>query len=154
MATKKPRYAAVIRKGGFDVVSPLVREQLREKGYKAGDCVSLEIYKSRNPKFNGLAHVFGQLLADNLDDFSGMDSHDVLKRLQVEANVGCDEMMLRGDFGMFWHRVPRSLSFDNMDEGEFKKTFNGLARHVAKKYWPTMTPEQIEQMAGMMPDSP
>lgn len=151
---KKPRYAAVVRAGGFDVTSPLVRERLREKGYQIGDDVAIEIYKVRNIKFNNLVHKFGELLAQNLDDFDGMEAHAVLKRLQLESGVACDEIQLRGDFGLVYHRQAQSLSFDNMDDGEFSEVFRGLSRHVSKRYWTSLTPEQIEQMAGFMPDTP
>lgn len=151
---KKPRYAAVVRVGGFDITNPLVRERLREKGYRVGDDVAIEIYKVRNRKFNSFVHKFGQLLADNLDDFEGMEPHAVLKRLQLESGVACDEVQLRGDFGLVYHRQALSLSFDNMDDGEFSAVFHGLARYVTKRYWVTLTPEQIEQMAGFMPDTP
>jgi hypothetical protein len=35
-----------------------------------------------------------------------------------------------------------------MDDGEFKQVMKDLCRHVAKTYWPTCTPEQVEQMAS------
>jgi hypothetical protein len=154
MAAKKPRYAAVVSEDGFAVISPWTQQQLKDKGYRPGDDVGLEIYKLRNPGFNRLVHQFGIVLADNLDDFTGMEPHKVLKRIQLEGNIGCDEMALRGDFGIVYHRIPQSLSFDQMDEGEFKTVFREMTRYVAGKYWPTLEPQQIEQMAGFMPDTP
>lgn len=153
MAAKKPkaRYAAVVRAGGFDVVDPLVRERLRERSYRLGEEVMLEVYKARNPKFNGYAHKFAEMLAQNLDAFTGMNPHAVLKRLQLEANVGCDEMALLGEFGQYLHRIPRSLSFESMEEGEFQEVIGGMARHVVKRYWPSLTAEQVQQMAERMP---
>jgi hypothetical protein len=155
MTAKKPkaRYAAVVRAGGFDVVDPLARERLRERAYRAGDHVMLEIHKARNPKFNGFAHKFGEMLAQNIDAFSGMNSHAVLKRLQLEANVGCDEMALLGEFGQYLHRIPRSLSFESMDEGEFNEVIGGMARHVVKRYWPGLTAEQVQRMAELVPNA-
>lgn len=154
MASKKPRYAAVVTASGFEVISPWTRQQIKDKGYRPGDDVSLEIYKVRNPLFNKLVHQFGIVLSENLDDFTGVEPHKVLKRIQLEGGIGCEEMALRGDFGIVYHRVPLSLAFDQMDEGEFKAVFREMTRYVARKYWPTLAPEQIEQMAGFMPDTP
>lgn len=151
--SKRPRYSAKVVKGGFAISDPLTAQRLRLKGYSIGDDVALEVFKARNPKFNGLAHKFGELLAQNLDDFAGMDSHDVLKRIQLEAGIACDEVQLRGDFGLVYHRQARSLSFDQMDEGEFHNVYEAMCRHVSAKYWPAMKPEEIEKMAAFMPDA-
>lgn len=47
-------------------------------------------------------------------------------------------------------RIPRSLSFERMDETAFSELVRGICRHVAKTYWPSMTPEAIEEMALSM----
>ena len=152
--SKKPRYAATVRPGGFDIPNALVREALREKGFRTGEAVSLEIYKARNPKFNSLAHVFGTMLAEHLDAFAGMDPHPVLKRLQIEGNIACDEIaLIFPGLGPTSYRVPRSLSFDQMDEAEFSGVYKAFCRYVAKTYWRNLTPEQVEQMAGLMADA-
>lgn len=49
-------------------------------------------------------------------------------------------------------RVPRSLSFESMEQGEFFKVVAGLCGHVSQTYWPTLTAEQIKAMADAMVD--
>lgn len=44
-------------------------------------------------------------------------------------------------------RVPRSLSFDSMDQETFHEVLRAICKYVAKRYWPSMTPEQIQEMA-------
>lgn len=123
--------------------------QLRARGYKRGDVLHADLTKPRNPGFHRLAHQLGGMVAENLDAFEGMDSHKVLKRLQIEGNVGCDEVALNfPGVGPCVYRVPRSLSFASMDDGEFQQVMKDLCRYVAKTYWPTCTPEQVEQMAS------
>lgn len=123
--------------------------QLRAKGYKRGDVLSADLAKPRSPGFHSLAHQLGGMLADNIDTFDGMNPHAVLKRLQWEANVGCDEFgAMAPGLGLVMVRTPRSLSFASMDQGEFREVMKGLCRHVAKTYWPTCTAEQVEQMAS------
>ncbi len=123
--------------------------QLRAKGFKRGDVLAAVLKKTRNPKFHSLAHQLGRLIAENLEDFEGMGSHAVIKRLQWEANVGCDEFGAKAPgLGLVMIRTPRSLSFQSMDEGEFQQVMKGLCSYVAKAYWPTCTPEQVEAMAS------
>lgn len=148
---KPERFALRVRKGGFDVADAVTASRLRARSYSVGDLVFVEIKKPRNPRFHALAHQLGTLCAQNLDAFEGMEAHDVLKRLQVESGVGCDEMAIRAPgLGMLLHRIPRSLSYESMDEGEFREVMRGLCRHIAATYWPSCTPEQVEQMAGCM----
>lgn len=51
-------------------------------------------------------------------------------------------------------RIPRSLSFESMQEPEFKAVVAGLCHHVSMTYWPSLTAEQIEAMADAMVESP
>ena len=106
--------------------------------------VEVSVVPNRHEPAQALRPCHLVLLAENLDDFDGMQAHAVLKRLQLESGVACDEIQLRGDFGLVYHRQAQSLSFDNMDDDEFSEVFHGLARHVSKRYWPSLTPEQIE----------
>lgn len=43
--------------------------------------------------------------------------------------------------------VPLSLSYDTMDETEFRGVVKGLCRYISQEYWPSMSPEDIEAMA-------
>lgn len=151
-AKRKPeRFPLRVMKGAFQPADRSTVARLREKGFKTGDLVFVEFRKPRNPKFHRLAHALGRLCAENIEAFEGMDAHRVLKRLQIEAQIGCDEMaIVVPGVGKCLHLIPRSLSFESLDEGEFKEVISGFCRHLAKQYWPTLTPEAIEDMAGVM----
>lgn len=156
MSKKRPtRYAlrCVVSDGRRALIAAddLARAKLQAKGIGIGDVVFAEIKRPRNPRFNALAHGFGRLVAENIDDFSNMDAHAVLKRLQIESGVGCDEIGFRLQGMWVVQRVPQSLAFESMDEDEFRGVFAGLCRHLIAKYWPSETTESIEQMALMMP---
>lgn len=154
MANKPEKFPLRVRKGYLEPADEFAVRRLREKGYSVGDILHATLSKPRNPRFWRLAHVFGQLVADNIEDFTGMDSHRVLKRIQLEAGIACDEMLLRADNGMqFIHRLPQSLSFASMDEGQFREVFRAMAEHIACKYWPDMTAEEIEVMTEAMPNA-
>ena len=101
----------------------------------------------RNPQFNRLVHALGGLAADNLDAFEGMDCHRVLKRLQIESGVACEEMAIRIGKQMVIHRLPQSLSFASMDEDSFHGVVNSLCDHLVTYYWPTTEVKEILKMA-------
>lgn len=150
--SKQARYMLRVEKGRLVPADGFTARRLRERGYRVGDLLSASLSKPRNPGFHRLAHQFGALLADNLDEFEGMDAHAALKRLQWEANIGCEEMGVQvPGVGYAMIRIPESLSFASMDEGRFREVYRAMTRWVAKRYWPSLTPEKIEEMAELMP---
>jgi hypothetical protein len=149
---KPARYMMRVSKGALVPADGYTERQLRAKGYRIGDVVSVAITKARNPKYWRLAHAFGQMLAENIERFEGVEEHEVLKLLQIEANVACDlRAIFVPGYGLCEHRTPRSLSFADMEEGEFRDVMRAFSRHVAATYWPDLSPEQIERMAELMP---
>lgn len=145
---RKPKTLWRVGKGVLVPHDAYTTSQLRAKGYHIGDVLSAELRKPRNPGFHGLAHRLGELIASNLDAFDGVEAHDVLKRLQIEANIGCDEIALNfPGVGPCSYRVPRSLSYESMDDGEFKGVIAGMCAYVSKTYWASLSPEKIEAMA-------
>ena len=122
--------------------------QLQEKRFHNGDIVSAQLWKLNNPGFHRLIHRIGQLCASNIEAFDGMDAHRVIKRIQLEANICCDEIagILPGNGAMTW-RIPQSLSFDSMDDIERHGLALAMCRHISKQYWPTLSPDQISEMA-------
>lgn len=145
---KKERIFLRVVKGSLIPADAYAEGQLRAKGYKVGDVVAASITKLRNPKFNRLVHRIGQLVVSNVQAFAGMDAHRAIKRLQIEGRIACDEIgIMVQDFGMVIQFIPRSLSFDTMDEAEYHEAARGICRTIAERYWPTLSAEQIEEMA-------
>lgn len=152
--SKKERFLFRIRNdGSFVPDDKHTRARLRDKKYRTGDVVAAELFRARNPGFHKLAHVFGMLVRDHIDGFENLDAHQVLKRLQLEAGVGCDELVLNvPGVGVVPYKIPRSLSFESMDEPEFRQIFKAMCKHVSDTYWPSLEPEEIEDMAAAMPE--
>lgn len=137
-----------IVKGGIQPADSYTAEKLRARKFRVGDIVAVAITKPRNPKFHNLAHRIGQLVVSNIDEFANSDAHTALKRMQIEAGIACDEIAIRiPNLGAVIQRIPRSLSFESMDEGEFHEVVRAFCRHIAMNYWPGLTPEQVELMA-------
>jgi hypothetical protein len=142
-------------KGGLAPANSYVQGRLRDKGYRIHDEVLVQVSKPRNPKFHRLVHKFGELVAQNIEAFADIPAHQVLKRIQIEGNVACDEIALNfPNVGPCVYRVPQSLSFESMDDGEFHEVFHQFSRYIAKTYWQSLAPERIERLAEIMAESP
>ena len=70
-------------------------DALRKMQLGLGQIVQAKIHQPRNPRFFRLAHQLGQLVRQNIEGFELLDGHQVLKRLQIESGVQCDEMQVR-----------------------------------------------------------
>ena len=146
------RFLLRVEKGCLVPADEYVAQRLRDRQYAKGDVLSASLKKPRNPGYHRLAHAFGAIVAENIEDFAKLNAHAVLKRLQWESGVGCDEMgVLVPGVGRTVVRIPQSLSYSSMDEGRFREVFRGLARHVTDTYWNTLTPEQLEEMVEASP---
>ena len=151
MSKKPDRIALRVQKGALVPADTTSQAKLRDRGYRTGDIVFSDIRKARNPGFHRLAHQLGHLCAENIEAFEGMDAHQVLKRLQIEAQIGCEEMaIIVPGVGKCLHLIPQSLAFESMDEGQFHEVIRGFCRYIAKQYWPTLDPEKIEEMSQVM----
>lgn len=140
-----------VEKGFFSPADKFSNAMLRDMKLSIGDIVSVEIKKPRSTAFFRLAHAFGTLVSGNVEKFNGSDCHSVLKALQIETGIECDITITDiPDFGRIESRKPRSLSFANLDETRFKELMVGFSRHVSKTYWPSMTEDQILEMAEIM----
>lgn len=148
--TKKTVWLKVV-KGALQPADQFSVRELANRNYHVGDLLKADLKKPNNPKFNRLIHKIGELAAIHIDEFSGMDAHDVLKRMQIEAGIACDEIAIKVDgYGILMHRVPRSMSFEEMEEGERSKMAIAFCNHIADKYWPDMSAEEIESMAEVV----
>jgi len=145
---KRERLMMRVIKGGFVPADAYTAGRLKERKFAIGDIVSIEASKPRNPGFHRLAHRIGQLCATHIDEFHGMKAHDVLKRIQLEARIGCDEFGYKiPSVGYVTQFIPRSLSFESMTEDEFRPIVRQFCEHIATHYWPDLSPEKVEEMA-------
>lgn len=125
---------------------------LKERGYREGDKVRAELKQPRDTAKHRRVHRLGQLVAQNLDKFQGMDAHSVIKKLQGDAGVCCtEEFFDLGTLGRVSRQVPESLAFDEMPEERFLEFWRGICQHLIVTYWPNLDAEQIEDMITLMP---
>lgn len=135
----------------FLAMHPIDRRLMKERGYRRGDEVRLEIKRKRNIGFHRLFHALGQLLVDNVEGFEHRSSHDAIKHIQTKSGTCCEPQMVDmgtiqfGDIsvpvGLVPVNVPRSMAFDEMDEDEAKTLFDGITAYISQHYAHVMLEE-------------
>ena len=151
MKQKTERLMLTVGRGVLTPADDFTMMRMREKGYHVGDVLSASLKKPRNYSFHKKVHALGQMIADNVESFAGMTAHKVLKRLQLEANIGCEEVAYTiPGCGMVTQRIPRSLSYADMEDGEFAEVYEGFCKWVCANHWPELEPYQVEEMAQLM----
>lgn len=126
---------------------------LRERKYGIGSEVRAELKKPRNAAFHRLVHAFGLMLSEHMPEFLGLQAHEAVKKAQALAGVQCEsiEYDLPG-IGKLMRTEPRSISFDTMDEADFKALFDAIVNHVTNMPgWidvPHEVKDDLSQMVG------
>lgn len=128
--------------GALVPAHPIDRRLMRERKFTMNREVRAELKQSRNPAFHRLAHAVGNLLADNVEKFRHLSSHDALKAVQRESGVCCEPFEIDlGTLGKVQAQIARSLAFDELDETEFAEFFNGVCNYIDQHYASAMTAE-------------
>ncbi|MBK3510735.1 hypothetical protein [Pseudomonas sp. MF6747] len=124
------------------------RSILRERDFRINTKIRADLKQPRNPRFNGLVHGLGRVLSQNIDRFSGKQSHDAIKALQLESGVYCDEELFDiPGLGQLTRKTPRSLSYDSMGEETFQDFWRQCCAYLVLHDWPTLTEERLTEMA-------
>lgn len=124
------------------------RESLRKLNLKVGDLVCASITLPRSNGFNRYVHAIGRLVSVNISGFEHLNSHEVIKRLQVESGSYCDYKSIDlPNLGKCLVATPHSLSFGSMSEAEFRDFSKKICLYLSEKYWPSLTADQIEAMS-------
>jgi hypothetical protein len=151
-------YARVTADGSFVPADQLSRNILRRKKIRRGDIVRLVASKPRDYGQWKKAHELGTFIANNIDEFERfatddgkIDSHGALKHLQALSGIECDESrVILEDNSVALIRTPRTLAFDEMEEGEFQAAYAGFCQYIINRWWPSMTAAQIEHAASLV----
>ena len=146
--SKRERIYLRVAKGALVPADNYAASLLRSRGYAMNDLLAAELVKPRNPRFNRLVHRIGQLVVANIESFANLDAHQAIKRLQIEGKVFCEEIGIQvANYGTVIQLIPRSLSFESLDEGEYQQAARGICRTIAERYWPELDEDQIAEMA-------
>jgi len=140
-----------VEKGAIVPHDEHARNVFRKTGVRVGDVMMASFYRPRDAGQFRKAHKLGQLLLENREEFEHLSSHDVLKRLQYEADLECEHITasLPG-FGEVPCRYPKSLAFDQMSQGAFNALYSAMCKHISDHYWQGVSPDEVEKMAELM----
>lgn len=140
-----------VEKGAFVPFNQSSIDLLKERGLKIGDVIAMDFSKPRNPQFWRMAHQLGTMCVEHIEDFSGIDSHKALKKLQFDANIECEETDIElPGIGTFKARKPKSLAFESMDQTIFYRVMREMSAYIVRKYWPDLDEEKVLQMADCL----
>ena len=136
------------RIGALVPASDADKSLMRERGFRKSTKVRAALTQPRNERFNRLVHGLGNVLASNLDRFTGKQAHAAVKALQTEALVYCDvEVFDLPGLGQLTRHIPQSLSFDSMGEDAFQDFWAKCCAYLVATDWPTLTAERLTEMA-------
>lgn len=130
--------------------------KLREQGFRLGVEATAYFAVDRNLKNFRQAHALAKFVRDNTEAFpADMDSHMVLKRLQVDADIECDLVDEQAYIeGLGWipikRRKPRSLAFESMTQTVWREVFQRLKDYCIHTYFPGWGPDEMAQFEDIL----
>ena len=128
--------------GALVPANPVDGRLMRERRFSVGREIRAEMKQPRNVAFHRLAHAVGHLLVDNVEAFRDLSAHEALKQVQRKSGVCCEPLEIDlGSLGKVTAQVARSLSFDEMDEDEFRGFFDGITAYIGEHYAGVMLDE-------------
>lgn len=131
---------------------PIDRRLMKERGFKRGDEVRVEVKQARVVWQHRLIHKIGQLMVDTVEGWEQLSSHDAVKRLQRESGTCCEETEVDiPGIGRLMVKQAESLAFDEMEQDRFEQLFDGITEHIGNKYAHVMLDEvraEFWDMAG------
>ena len=132
------------------------RTILRRKKCRVGKRMRTTVSSERDYGQHKYVHLIGQFVEANIEGFEGKDAHTIVKSLQLEGGFFCDQerLQIEGFEGYLIRKVPRSMAFDEMEETEFQSLVKQVCNHLAEKYLPTLSPEQVAEAIELMPVDP
>lgn len=135
---------------GFDA------DEMRRRGYRVGQELSTEFRMDRNLKNYRQAHALAQFVRDNTEAFpADLDTHAVLKRIQVEGDIECDLVEEDAKIeGLGWiqlkRKVPRSFRFSEMPQEIWRRAFTRLKDYCIQRWFPDWGPDEIAQFEEIL----
>lgn len=110
---------------------------------KKSGTFSLDIKIARNPHFHRYVFKMLQIMYDMVDESLGFDPW----RRALTVKAGYYTPIGHADGSVMV--VPDSLSFENMDQEEFRECWNNIHAAFVEKYGKRLTDQQLNEWAYM-----
>lgn len=122
-----------------DALIPLsVADHESLKRIRDGEIIHVEYKKPRNPLFHNKFMSLVRTVYENNDQYASIDA--LLNVFKVELGY-YDTMQWRS----MEIRIPRSISFAQMDELEFQDFYDKAVTMALHRFLPTVTKDQLEE---------
>jgi hypothetical protein len=148
-----PVFMTATRIGSIDhlvPIDPTEAEHLRQKKIGQGEIVAVEIRRARHPGQHRAMMALLRLVSQNMDPEPGVER----LLIDLKMRLGYAEPVIpiaTGDQALppvYWRL--ESISFESMDQAEFREFWRKACRIIITEYWPGMTEEAIEMQAGLI----
>lgn len=147
----------VMPDGSFRASDMASRRILKARGFHKHQEVIAYLYRVRDSLQWRRAHALGGMLADNVDEFHGLDAHKVLKKLQEKFDIAMEverlEVPTEHGKVTFERKTAKSLAFGEMDESEFTPIWRQMCNKVAETWFPDLDAQAVEDMLHVMPEA-
>lgn len=146
----------VARNGGWAPADRASERLARDRGLMHDGVEAVAyLYSPRDGKQWRKVHALCTLVGQHVEEFGGMDSHSVLKKLQLDSGIACDsEEIDLGTLGKVTRRIPQSFAFGFMDQSSFEQAYRELSVYVAGKYFGLIGAEAEGEMAKLLAREP
>lgn len=116
-----------------------------KKKLKIGEYYTAEIRLSRNPQFHKLYFALINLAWEYLPESqtNGFRTKENFRKY-VEIAAGCCEVIYHPRLRE-WVEVPKSISFDSMDEAEFRDVYENVKNVVFSIIGRFVSPDEFER---------
>ena len=114
--------------------------------FSEGELVILDVKKSRNPKFHRYAFVMFRTLLDMVDEQMALEPWVKLMTTKIGRFTSIGKVDINGTTSVAV--IPDSISFEAMDEIEFRKFTTEFHNYFCERYGNKVSYQQLKEIVG------
>ena len=122
----------IITKSSDGVLIPACKDaEATIAKWRTGESYTLTYQKARSPQHHRLIFAIANAVIDNAPEdsyWNGKDACHFIKSVMLSMGIVDEVMDLNGEV----HLIPKSLSFENMDENEFRPIADRVLLEAAR----------------------
>jgi DNA-binding MarR family transcriptional regulator len=142
----RPGLFIVGMNGGLFAANGRTKEDMRALNLQPGQLTSAQVLRCRSPKLNALVHAVLAHLAEGF----GVTPQTVKTRLKLA--LGYCDLIEKADGTIA--QSPHSVSFDDMDESDFREFWKAAEEIVCSKLLPELPEDEQSQIVAILNGGP
>ena len=108
---------------------------------------SVDLKPARSPQFHRYVMAMLRIMLDMVDETVGFEPWRKMLAVKAGYFTSIGKVSIKGETTVAV--IPDSLSFENMDEDEFRDTWTNMHQAFSDKYGRSLTDEQLTQWSVM-----